>query len=71
MHATEKNCIRILIFYWINLVFEAYRRLCNSLGIGGIWMSPRRVAIEGKSNSSDGYRQAQQAARQLLLMVNY
>jgi len=37
---------------------KAYRRLWNSLGIGGIWMSSRRVAFGGKSCSSDRYPQA-------------
>jgi len=36
----------------------AYRTLWNSLGIGGIWMSSRRVAFGDKSSSSDRYPQA-------------
>jgi hypothetical protein len=32
---------------------KGYRRLWNSLGIGGISMSSRRVALGGKSSSSD------------------
>jgi len=37
---------------------KAYKRLWNSLGIGGICMSSRRVVFEGKSSSFDRYPQA-------------
>jgi len=36
---------------------RAYRRLWNSLSIGGIWMRSRRVALGGKPTSFDRYPQ--------------
>jgi hypothetical protein len=50
-------------------VFEEEIRHTEDLEF--IWMSSRRVAFGGKSSSSDRYPHAQQAARKLLMMINY
>jgi hypothetical protein len=66
---SQKNqCMQQKILYKnINILLDklsvwgrskAYRRLWNSLGIGGIWMSSGRVVFGGKSGSSDRYPEA-------------